>query len=83
MKVAFIGEEFAEEGSEPARNRTENQQIKSLLLYQLSYGPTRGRTSITSRIDAAGAPHHDSCGWCARLDSNQRPLASEANALSN
>lgn len=25
---------------EPARNRTENQQIKSLLLCQLSYGPT-------------------------------------------
>jgi hypothetical protein len=26
---------------EPARNRTENLQIKSLLLCQLSYGPTR------------------------------------------
>ena len=25
---------------EPARNRTENPQIKSLLLYQLSYWPT-------------------------------------------
>ena len=25
---------------EPGRNRTFNQQIKSLLLYQLSYGPT-------------------------------------------
>ena len=25
---------------EPARSRTENQQIKSLLLCQLSYGPT-------------------------------------------
>ena len=27
---------------EPGRNRTFNQQIKSLLLCQLSYGPTRG-----------------------------------------
>src|SRR5262245_8013953 len=27
---------------EPARSRTENQQIKSLLLCQLSYGPTGG-----------------------------------------
>ena len=27
---------------EPGRNRTYNQQIKSLLLCQLSYGPTRG-----------------------------------------
>ena len=26
---------------EPGRNRTFNQQIKSLLLCQLSYGPTR------------------------------------------
>jgi hypothetical protein len=26
---------------EPARSRTENLQIKSLLLCQLSYGPTR------------------------------------------
>ena len=29
------------ESGEPARNRTENLQIKSLLLCQLSYGPTR------------------------------------------
>ena len=29
-----------ESNGEPARNRTENQQIKSLLLCQLSYGPT-------------------------------------------
>ena len=28
---------------EPGRNRTFNQQIKSLLLCQLSYGPTRGK----------------------------------------
>ena len=28
------------ESGEPARNRTENPQIKSLLLYQLSYWPT-------------------------------------------
>ena len=34
-------ERLAKDG-EPARNRTENQQIKSLLLYQLSYGPTKG-----------------------------------------
>ena len=27
-------------GGEPGRNRTFNQQIKSLLLCQLSYGPT-------------------------------------------
>lgn len=26
---------------EPEWNRTTNQQIKSLLLYQLSYGPTK------------------------------------------
>ena len=31
-------ERFAKDG-EPARSRTENQQIKSLLLCQLSYGP--------------------------------------------
>jgi hypothetical protein len=28
---------------EPARSRTENQQIKSLLLCQLSYGPSMKR----------------------------------------
>ena len=33
---------------EPARNRTENPQIKSLLLCQLSYWPTRkGRAIVT------------------------------------
>ena len=32
---------------EPGRNRTFNQQIKSLLLCQLSYGPTRGGTRAT------------------------------------
>ena len=30
------------EAGEPGRNRTFNLQIKSLLLCQLSYGPTRG-----------------------------------------
>ncbi len=31
-----------ESNGEPGRNRTYNQQIKSLLLCQLSYGPTLG-----------------------------------------
>ena len=31
-----------ESNGEPGRNRTFNQQIKSLLLCQLSYGPTLG-----------------------------------------
>ena len=34
---------------EPGRNRTFNQQIKSLLLCQLSYGPTRGDAAATAR----------------------------------
>jgi hypothetical protein len=36
------------EFGEPARSRTENLQIKSLLLCQLSYGPTR--EGITNRL---------------------------------
>jgi hypothetical protein len=32
-------------GGEPARNRTENLQIKSLLLCQLSYGPEEVRSA--------------------------------------
>ena len=36
---------------EPARNRTENQQIKSLLLYQLSYGPTKGSQTSSFSVD--------------------------------
>jgi hypothetical protein len=35
-KNQVLGEELGE----PGRNRTFNQQIKSLLLCQLSYGPT-------------------------------------------
>ena len=31
---------------EPGRNRTFNQQIKSLLLCQLSYGPTEGASLL-------------------------------------
>jgi hypothetical protein len=60
---------FAREFGEPGRNRTFNQQIKSLLLCQLSYGPTEG--SSAKRL------------WRARQDSNLRPLAPEANALSS
>ena len=52
---AFGSRERAEGESngEPARSRTENQQIKSLLLCQLSYGPTREEWSrrIESRRD--------------------------------
>ena len=33
---------FLEKSGEPGWNRTTNQQIKSLLLCQLSYGPTKG-----------------------------------------
>ena len=63
----------AKRGSgEPGRNRTFKQQIKSLLLCQLSYGPTKKGKNLARGED-----------WCARQDSNLRPLAPEANALSS
>ncbi len=46
---------FRVKRSEPARSRTENQQIKSLLLCQLSYGPTRGWVELT--LSSAFAEH--------------------------
>jgi hypothetical protein len=53
--------------SEPARSRTENQQIKSLLLCQLSYGPgwVRGRLwlpGLQDGIRQAGATSKHSTG---------------------
>ena len=39
-RADFLG--ILKKVGEPARSRTENQQIKSLLLCQLSYGPTEG-----------------------------------------
>ena len=39
--------DFLEKDGEPARNRTENPQIKSLLLCQLSYWPTCGVKKTT------------------------------------
>jgi hypothetical protein len=68
------------EFGEPARSRTENLQIKSLLLCQLSYGPTRRRERIVSTRSVLLKPAREN--WCARQDSNLRPLAPEANALS-
>ena len=86
---------------EPGRNRTFNQQIKSLLLCQLSYGPEVGRfplardvvrptrarsTSIYLSSASAGQPGEPAClhgRWRARQDSNLRPLAPEAKALSS
>src|SRR5690242_1921349 len=39
---------------EPARSRTENQQIKSLLLCQLSYGPVGRRDASAPRTPMVG-----------------------------
>ena len=79
---------------EPGRNRTFNQQIKSLLLCQLSYGPRRERPEECADVlilptfyrkfyrsaDAyeSAAPRGN---WCAWQDSNLRPLAPEADRL--
>ena len=60
-----------ESNGEPGRNRTFNQQIKSLLLCQLSYGPTKNGGVVQLEP------------WCARQGSNLRPTAPEAVALSS
>jgi hypothetical protein len=49
--VRAIRPEPKARGYEPARSRTENQQIKSLLLCQLSYGPIEDM--VTPRMTAA------------------------------
>ena len=74
-----------------ARIRTEDQLIKSQLLYQLSYEslvegdgfePPRflqNRFTVC-RIQPLCQP---SKTWCQRMDSNHRPFAYQANALTN
>ncbi len=94
---------------EPGGNRTPNPQIKSLLLCQLSYRPTKNglylmrsaplertadhlRFTIRDRDSRRGiqpsATHespimHLERRWRARQDSNLRPTAPEAGALSS
>jgi hypothetical protein len=63
QRVRVSGDDIASEGmaypsnllsefGEPARNRTENLQIKSLLLCQLSYGPTRREKRMVANLSA-------------------------------
>ncbi len=70
LKEPQVTEYYGNDG-EPGRNRTFNQQIKSLLLCQLSYGPTKNGGVVQLEP------------WCARQDSNLRPTAPEAVALSS
>ena len=53
---------------EPGRNRTFNQQIKSLLLCQLSYGPTLECEVGSAKCQVCGAPSTvDSCPFAPSL----------------
>jgi hypothetical protein len=53
LRVVHVAKSFRMNG-EPARNRTENPQIKSLLLCQLSYWPGLRQWSVTGRLIRAG-----------------------------
>ena len=72
---------------EPGRNRTYNQQIKSLLLCQLSYGPgwdVLGNARPAPLDVGLYRPRPTrTAGWRARQDSNLRPTDSKSGALSN
>jgi hypothetical protein len=75
--ICFVGV-----SGEPGRNRTFNQQIKSLLLCQLSYGPTRVLAVLTSLC--AARPRAVAYGWRrdATLQTETIPSASRSRQRS-
>ena len=65
--------------SEPARDRTEDPKIKSLLLYQLSYGLLLIIQSISALMAAVSLPSLRFTHW---RNINQFVAAKELRALS-
>jgi hypothetical protein len=60
---------------EPGRNRTFNQQIKSLLLCQLSYGPTKEVGSCFDVVRLRGQPQRSPRGAASRSCERSERLA--------